>query len=324
MTPSTSSGFSLIYFDIYWGILSCFYHYCSLVPHVFLVLRFHLIKKTKKINPAMSPSILRRPKIQEKIRRWFWSTSVSGHGNRAKWNLRRSAIHPDGDLVCGESLSKQIWGLWFSPEEGWFKVWVRAQDLGSTADTLVSIKSGSQTAFLHSLENPLIQYSLSPKEGMTISQVFKSNTMVLVTTTGKHVLTGEASSEYSTESEDFNDGIAGSICRIWRQSLGILIVRRFTGSLNLRRWARFDDKIDANHGSPIDAMIYLYPPDAWRSGYQLRLSKSALMPINRSISDIFYWWVRGGFRSKYRFGQWFLLVCSRYRCRNRRRVIILT
>ena len=55
------------------------------------------------------------------------------------------------------------------PEEGWLKVWIRAQDLGSTADTLVSIRHGSHTAlstFNGESTDPMLVVPV--KEGMTI------------------------------------------------------------------------------------------------------------------------------------------------------------
>ena len=157
------------------------------------------------------------------------------------------------------------------PDEGWLKVWIRAQDLGSTADTLVSIKSGSQTAlstFYGESTDPVLIVPV--KEGTTISAAIQEQYNGFGDNHFWEALFSQVKPpvEYNaTEVDDFNDGMAsGQYVETGDRVLGI-IDSNYDRDWFLIELGEGDHdltfSIEANQlGSPIDAMIYLYPPEA--------------------------------------------------------------
>lgn len=157
------------------------------------------------------------------------------------------------------------------PEEGWLKVWIRAQDLGSTADTLISIKNGSHTAlatFFGESTDPVLVVPV--KEGMTISAGIQEQYNGFGDNHFWEALFSQVKPpvEYNmVETDESNNGMEdGQSIEDGDRVLGII------NSNYDRDWYLLElpegthdltFAIEANQfGSPIDAMIYLYPPEA--------------------------------------------------------------
>ena len=157
------------------------------------------------------------------------------------------------------------------PEEGWLKVWIRAQDLGSTADTLVSIKNGTNTAlstFNGESTDPLLVVPV--KEAMTISAAIQEQYNGFGENHFWEALFTQVKPpiEYNMiETEESNNGMVegqlvesgdrvfGTIENNYDRDWYLLELPEGTHNLTL--------SVEANQfGSPIDAMIYLYPPEA--------------------------------------------------------------
>ena len=157
------------------------------------------------------------------------------------------------------------------PEEGWLKVWIRAQDLGSTADTLVSIKNGSNTAlstFYGESTDPVLIVPV--KEGMTISAAIQEQYNGFGENHFWEALFTQVKPpiEYNmTETDASNNGMAdGQYVESEDRVFGI-IENNYDRDWYLLELPEGTHKmtlsIEANQfGSPIDAMIYLYPPEA--------------------------------------------------------------
>lgn len=177
--------------------------------------------------------------------------------------------------VCGtfeELTDLDVFAFNF-PEEGWLQVWVRAQDLGSSADLMVSLKSGSQTAlstFNGESTDPLLIVPVNEAKNfyVAIQEQFNSH--------GENHFWEALFSQIKApinynltedESEERNDGFAAGVpVEDGTRIMGIM------DSNFDRDWYTIDLPegsheitlaIDAHaYGSPIDLEIYLYPPEA--------------------------------------------------------------
>ncbi len=158
------------------------------------------------------------------------------------------------------------------PQEGWLKVWVRAQDLGSSADTLVSIKSGSQTAlstfYLESTDPVMI---VPVKEGGTIQAAIQEQYNGYGENQFWEALFSETKPpvEYNVlETSISNNAIYdGQTVEDGDRVLGI-IDSNFDRDWYLVELGEgvhtMTFSIEANAlGSPLDAMLYLYPPETF-------------------------------------------------------------
>jgi len=156
------------------------------------------------------------------------------------------------------------------PEEGWLKVWVRAQDLGSTADVLVSITHGSDTAlstFFGESTDPVLVVPV--KEGMTISAAVQEQYNGFGDNHFWETMFSQIKVpvEYNLlEIDENNNGMVnGQAIASGDRVLGIIDSNYDRDWYHLELPEGTHDitlSIEANqHGSPIDAMIYLYPPE---------------------------------------------------------------
>ena len=159
------------------------------------------------------------------------------------------------------------------PEQGWLKVWVRGQDLGSSADLMVTLKSGSQTVlstYHGESTDPLLIVPVDEAKPIyaAIQEQFNSY--------GENHFwealfsQEKAPVEYNwveDESEERNDGFpTGVSVESGTRILGVI------DSNFDRDWYTIDlpegshelsFAVEANsYGSPIDLEIYLYPPEA--------------------------------------------------------------
>ena len=159
------------------------------------------------------------------------------------------------------------------PHNGWLKVWIRAQELGSSADVLVTLKEGSDIA--------LTTFYLDSTDPTMVVPVQEATTLYAAvqeqyTSSGDNhfwqamITEVKPPIEYDMvedESEVRNDGMADGIPIEQEERIFGVLDSNFD-----RDWYLFDlpagehelivDVESNEFGSPADMEIHLYPPEA--------------------------------------------------------------
>lgn len=182
--------------------------------------------------------------------------------------------------ICGDAndaFDLDNYGFTFPEEEGWIKLWGRGQDIGSTADLLLTLDQGTNTA-------------------VSVSQVGTTDPMIIAPVTNEDVLYATIYDQYGgigdqnfyellisqvkppleynqVENDEYgeNNSPAGAIevtngTRIFGQTSTNTDTDWYRITLPEGERTRLTLTIEAFiHGSPLDPIIYLYPAEAFET-----------------------------------------------------------